>query len=124
MGKKLTDKQIRAYKLRSGDFEGLSVVEAAAKMGVTRQAVTLLLKRAEESCPELFPILTKQEVNVKTLLVLGWTNEDIADKLQVNLSRISQVIRKTNEKQGTTCGRPVKMLKYETWMDSKIRERF
>ena len=124
MEKKLTDKQIRVYRLRSGDFEGLSVVEAAAKMGITRQAVTLLLKRAEESCPELFPILTKQEADAKALLAAGWTNVDIANRLQVSLSRVSQIIGSIGEKEHTTCHRPVKILSYQPHLDSQIRRKF
>lgn len=124
MKSKLTNKQIQAYKLCSGEFEGVSTVEAAVQMKITPQAVNRLLKRAEEKCPELFPILTKQEVTVKVLLILDWSNVDMANKLQVSLSRISQIIWSINEKQGTACSKPVKMLRYETWMDSQIRRKF
>ncbi len=121
---KLTDKQIQAYKLCSGEFEGLPTVDAAVRMKITPQAVNRLLKRAEEKCPELFPLLTGQEVNVKALLVAGWANTDIANKLQVGLSRVSQIIGSIYEKSGTTCVRPIQIIRYETWMDSQIRRKF
>ncbi len=124
MRSKLTDRQIEAYKMRSGEFGGLSTADAAVIMKVTPQAVNRLLKRAEEKCPELFPLLTVQEVSVKALHALNWPYEDMANKLQVSLSRISQIIGSINEKQGTTCGRPIKMLTYSPHMDSQIRRKF
>ena len=120
----LTEKQVQAYRLVSGEFEGLSTDEAAKCMSITPQAINRLLNRAKKSCPKLFPLLTKQEVDVKALHDLGWPNGDIAEKLQVSLSRISQITGSISEKQGTTCSRPVRMLAYQPWMDSQIREKF
>ena len=124
MKKNLSDKQVQAYRLVSGEFEGLSTDEAAKRMGITPQAINRLLSRAKKICPKLFPLLTKQEVDVKALHVLGWGNEDIADKLQVSLSRISQIIGAINEKQNIVCGRPIKMLTYHIGMDSQTRRKF
>ncbi len=121
---KLTDKQIQAYRLVSGEFEGLSAVDAAKKMSITVQALNRLLSRAEKLCPQLFPLLTKQEADVKVLIKANRTNDEIADELQVGLSRVSQIIKAIDEKQGTTCSKPVKMLSYESWMDSQIVRRF
>ncbi len=124
MKKNLTDKQVQAYRLVSGEFSGLSTGEAAKRMSITPQAVNQLLNRAEKICPKLFPLFTKQEVDVRALHVLNWSYEDMANKLQVSLSRISQIIGSINEKQGTTSGRPVKMLTYSPHMDSQIRRKF
>lgn len=124
MKKNLTDKQVQAYRLVSGDFEGLSTDEAAKRMSITPQAINRLLNRAKKSCPKLFPLLTKQEVDVNALHKLGWSTTDIADKLQVSLSRISKITGSVNEKRGTTGGRPVKMLSYHPWMDGQIRRKF
>ena len=124
MKKNLSGKQVQAYRLVSGDFDGLPVVEAAKRMGITPQAVNRLLNRAELACPQLFPLLTKQEVDVKALLAIGWTNSEIADQLQVCLSRIRQIIVAINEKQGTTRMPPVKIVAYQPYMDSKIKEKF
>lgn len=124
MQKNLTDKQVQAYRLVSGEFEGLSTDEAAKRMGISPQAVNRLLNRAKKSCPKLFPLLTKQEADVKALHKLGWPNEDVADKLQVSLSRVSQITGSINGKQGTACGRPIKMLTYHVGMDNQIREKF
>ena len=124
MKKNLSDKQVQAYRLVSGEFEGLSTDEAAKRMGITPQAINRLLSRAKKICSKLFPLLTKQEVDVKALHVLNWSYEDIADKLQVSLSRVSQIIKSANEKQGTACSKPIKMLSYHPWMDGYIKEKF
>ena len=122
MKKNLTDKQIQAYRLVSGEFEGLSTDEAAKRMKTTRQAINRLLSRAKKICPKLFPLLTKQEVDVKALHALGWDNEDIANKLQVSLSRISQIIRSIHEKRGIVLMQPrYVMLHYEPWMDLYVQ---
>ena len=124
MKKNLTDKQIQAYRLVSGEFEGLSTDEAAKRMSITPQAINRLLSRAKKSYPKLFPLLTKQEVDVKALFAIGWTNAEIADKLQVSFGRISQIIGSADKKQGTICCVPVNIIPYYPWMDSKIRRKF
>ncbi len=125
MKKNLTDKQVQAYRLVSGEFEGLSTDEAARRMSITPQAVNRLLDRARTVCPQLFPLLTKQEANVKALFAIGWTRAEIADQLQVGLSRVSQIIGVINDKQGTNLQlSPIKMLSYQPWMDNKIVRKF
>lgn len=122
--KKLSDKQVMAYRLVSGDFDGLPVIEAAKCMGITPREVNRLLDRARTTCPQLFPLLTKQEADVKALLAIGWTNSEMADQLQVSLSRVSQIIGAINGKQGVTCLPPMKIVVYQPYMDSQIREKF
>lgn len=125
MQKNLSDKQIQAYRLVSGEFEGLSTDEAAKRMGVTPQAINRLLSRAKKSCPKLFPMLTKQEADVKALLAIEWSNADIANQLCVSLGRVSQIIGSIDGKRGTTyCNRPLKMVQYQPWVDSQIRRKF
>jgi len=124
MSQKLSNRQIQAYRLVSGDFDGLPVVETAKRMGISPQAVNRLLNRAEATCPQLFPLLTKQEVDVKALLAIGWSNQEIADQLQVCLSRVRQIIRAINDKQGTVRLPPVKIVQYQPYLDSQIKEKF
>ena len=124
MKKNLTDKQIQAYRLVSGEFEGLSTDEAAKRMSITPQAVNRLLSRAKKSCPKLFPLLTKQEADVRALLDVGWENGDIANKLQVGYSRISQIIRTTCIKRHFAIRSAIRTIRYNPSMDSQIRRKF
>ncbi len=125
MKQKLSDRQIQAYRLVSGEFDGLPVKVAAELMDITPQAVNRLLSRARTACPQLFPFPTKQEVNVKALLVAGLSDADIAEQLQVCLSRVRQIRAAIREKKrGVFHANPVNIIRYETWMDSKIRRKF
>ena len=120
----LSKRQIEAYKLTSGELEGFSVTEAAAKMGVSVQAVNRLLKRAEERCPRLFPTLTKQEARVRDMMDTdGLSNSAIAIKLDVSLQRVSQISVSIDDKLGRR-DQPIVMERYESHLDSKVVRRF
>lgn len=118
----MSQKQLEAYKLCSGEFEGLTSEQAAQKMGISIQALTGLLKRAAAVCPQIFPILTKQEADVKALLDISWAREDIANQLNVSLSRISQIINSLYSKRSGVMAdsRPVVMQRYEGYLDNQI----
>jgi len=126
MKRKLTAKQIEAYRLISGEHKGLSTADAATKMGITPQSINRLLRRAEKRCPELFPLLTKQEADTKALFAIGWTNAEIADKLGVGLSRVSQIVSTINNKQDADYRYtpPIKIVTYNPYLDSQIKRKF
>jgi predicted DNA-binding protein (UPF0251 family) len=118
----MSEKQIEAYRLCSGELEGLSSEEAAEKMGISVQALTGLLRRAAVICPTIFPILTKQEADVKALLEISWTREDIANQFVISLQRVSQIINSLYSKRAGVIAdsRPVVMQRYEPHMDNSI----
>ncbi len=122
---KLTKKQIKAIFLCSGEFGNMTSTEAAKQMGISEQAVNRLLNRAEQVCPQIFPLLTKQEADTIALLKLGWSNHDIATQFEVSVSRVSQIVGALHGKsRGIADSSPVKMLAYAPHMDDKIREKF
>ena len=122
----LSEKQLTAYQLCSGEFEGFSSSVAAKKMGISIQALTGLLRRAAEICPQIFPMLTKQEADVKALLEISWTREDIANQFGISLSRISQIINSLYSKRSGVIAdsRPVVMQRYEGYLDNQIKRKF
>ncbi len=122
----LTKKQIKAYRLCSGEFEGHSAEAAAKLMGVSSQAVNRLLQRAKKAAPGIFPLLTKQEADVKALLAVGYSNYDLANQLDVSLNRISQIINSLYIKRPNMIAnnQPVKILQYAAHMDSQIKQVF
>ena len=121
----MTKKQIQAYMAVSGEFQGLSTADAASKLDITVQAFNQLMKRAEQACPQVFPILTKQEADVSKLLDLGYSRFDIANQLEVDLSRVSQILFSLHVKgRGVTSSKPIKILQYAPYMDSEIKEKF
>ncbi len=125
MDRKLSTKQEKAYRLVSGEFDGLPVKVAAVLMDITPQAVNRLLDRARTACPQLFPLLTKQEVDVNVLRDMGWDNGDIANKLQVSEGRVSQIVKSYCDKRRTaTTFVGIKTIAYQPYMDSQIRRKF
>jgi predicted DNA-binding protein (UPF0251 family) len=122
----MSQKQIEAYQLCSGEFGGLTSEQAARKMGISVQALTGLLQRAAKTCPILFPMLTKQEADVKALLDISWTREDIANQYNISLSRISQIINSLYSKRSGVIAdsKPIVIQQYESWMDDKIRRKW
>ena len=121
----LSDQQIRAYTLISGEFQGLSTTDAAKEMGISVQAFNRLISRAKKACPHIFPIITKQEADVLALLDLGYNNYDLANQLEVGLSRISQIVGSLHDKgRGVGSSKPVKILRYKSYMDSQVVEKF
>jgi len=123
---KLSKKQIQAYKLVSGEYAGKSTVEAAIKMSISPQAVNRLLKRAGKICPMLFPLLSIQEAHIKILLARGYNNYDLANQLDVSLSRISQIINCLYSKRPNMVAQsqPIKMVRYELHLDNQIKRKF
>ncbi len=121
----LTERQIKAYMLISGEFQGLSTSDAAEEMGITIQTFNQLIRWAERACPQIFPMLTKQEADVLALLDLGYSNYDLANQLGVNLSRISQIKASLHDKgRGVASSKPVTILQYAPHMDIDIKEKF
>ncbi len=124
MKSQLSAKQIKAYQLCSGELCGMTTVEAAADMGISVQAVNRLLARAEQRCPELFPLLTKQEAHVRDLMDNhGHSNRFIALRLGLSEQRISQISVSIDDKLGRR-DQPIVMERYESHLDSKVVRRF
>ncbi len=121
----LSQRQIKAYMLVAEEFQGKTTAEAAESMGITLQAFNRLISRAEQACPQIFPMLTKQEADVMALLDLGYSNYDLANQLMVSLGRISQIKNSLHDKgRGVTSSKPVKILQYKSYMDSQVKEKF
>ncbi len=124
MKSQLSAKQIKAFQLCSGELRGMTTIEAAADMGISVQAVNRLLARAEERCPELFPLLTRQEARVRELMDNnGLCNSAIAMKLGLSLQRISQISMSIDDKLGRR-DQPIVMERYESHLDSKVVRKF
>jgi DNA-binding CsgD family transcriptional regulator len=122
----ISERQLRAYRLCSGEFEGLTSEEAAEEMNITVRALNRLLERAAKAVPILFPMLTKQEADVKALLDISWARPDIANQLNISLSRVSQIINSLYSKRSGVMAnsQPVVMQHYESWMDNQIVRKF
>ena len=103
---------------------GLNTDRAALIMGITQRRVQQLLQSAEQKAPQLFPILTKHQVEIRWLInEAGLTFEQVAEILEISASSVSSTVKVLKEK-GVFIGRRKKTVQYQNWMDSQIKEKF
>jgi len=122
---RLTRKQIEAVVLCSGEFGGMTVAQAAKKLNVSVQAINKRLKKAEQVCPQIFPLLTKREADVLALLNLSWSNDDIGRELDLPDYTVSKIIKSLQDKnRGVADSSPIIMQRYAPNLDSKVVRRF
>ena len=114
----ITIKQFEAYKMVSGEHDGLTTAEAAEKLGVTARSIERLLERMEEKMPELFPLLTKDEATVYLHYQFNEVMPDFPPE------KMAYLIRSLNKKGKLGRGVPLSMLSYESYMDGKVKRRF
>jgi DNA-binding MarR family transcriptional regulator len=121
----ITERQEQAYRLVAGEFEGLTVAEAAEKMRITPQAVNQLLRSMEKQAPQLFPLVTKIEYSILMLLKIGNTNREIAEALNMSGQAVSRATKRLIQKgRWGRSSRPETLQSYDSSMDAHIRERF
>ena len=120
----VTQQQEDVYRLVSGDFEGLTSSEAAKKLGISERAVQYLLERMEKRCPDLFPIITRQEREVLTALECGHSQAEIAETLDLTTGRISQIVASLVKKKRWDNAPAPRVVSYHGGMDSHVERKF
>ncbi len=120
----LTDHEEEAYRWCHQDFEGLATAEAAEKMGISQRRIQQLLRSVEQKCPQLFPILTKRQVEIQSLINdIGLTFEQIAQLLNISTRTVEGTVLALKVK-GIYLEKRKPTLLYRKWMDSQIAEVF
>jgi DNA-binding CsgD family transcriptional regulator len=122
MKRLLTPKEVKAYTLCHQNFEGLSIRQAAMRMGISVNSVQDLLKDAEAKAPQLFPILDPMERAVLKLIDEHRTIEEIAAGLGVSRKVVCR-IRSSLSLKGQLL-KPGKTVPYSTGMDSRVAQKF
>jgi len=115
----ITTQQFEAYKMVSGEHDGLTMAEAAKKMQITPRSVQRLLERMEEILPELFPLLTKDEAKVSHHFQFGG---DMPVFSPDKLANIMRSLKKKGKNLGK--GTPPSTVSYENHMDGKVKRKF
>lgn len=122
---KLSSNQIEVVVSCSGELGGLTAAETAEKLSISVQAVNERLRTAEQICPQVFPLITKQEADVLALLDIGWSNNDISEELDLPDYTVSKAIKALQDKgRGVADSSPVTMQRYAPHLDSQIKEKF
>ena len=121
----ITKQEITAYRFCHHDFGGLPTAEAASHMGVSQRRVQQLLKSLEQKAPQLFPILTKQQAkDYHYYTVEGWTVKEIAEHTHRTTNAICKSIERAVERGMPRPGKRGSALRYEPFMDNRVKERF
>ena len=121
----ITKRQEQALKLCHHDFEGLEQVEAAKRMGITQPAIVKLLAHIKKVALQLFPILTQQEAKIyHYYMVEGWNVNEIAEYTDLSPDTIYKTLQRARRKGMFFTPPKDRVLQYETWMDSLVKEKF
>ena len=120
----LTDHEEEAYRWCHQDFEGLATAEAAEEMGMSQRRIQQLLQSVEQKCPQLFPVLTKYQDAIKSLINDGGlTFEQIAQLLNVSKYTVKNIVS-TLKAKGIYLEKRKPTLSYCKWMDGQIANKF
>lgn len=120
MERLITKQEEKAVKLCHHDFRGLTTAKAAIKMGISQRRVQQLLQNVSLKAPQLFPILTLRQIQIRDYInENGFTFEQIAKELDVSICTVSGWVE-TLKKKGVCLERRKPTVHYENWMDDKI----
>jgi len=121
----ITSRQEKAFRLCRHEFEGLTLAEAAERMGTTCQSVSKLLAQVKKVMPQFFPILSKQEAKCyHYLTVEGLSPKDIARTLEISVKAVYLTLDRCKAKGLAFPGPRGNVLSYEEWMDSTVKHKF
>lgn len=125
----ITKKQEKVYRLCHQDFEGLTVEEAAKRLGISVIAVYKTLERLEKVAPQLFPILSKESIKIWGMWTIdGLHCWQIAEELGITESAVEQRLLRIKDKLGYTeiaTAKPYRAISLDTMdMDTIIVKKF
>ena len=93
-------------------------------MGVSQRRIQQLLQNIEQKCPQLFPVLTKRQVEIQSLINDGGlTFEQIAQLLDISIHTVKSIVL-TLKIKGVYLEKRRPTVSYQKWMDDKILEKF
>lgn len=113
----------KVLRLVHHDFGGLSQKEAAKRLSISTSTVSKALSRVRAKAPQLFPILTQTQKTVCEHVLDGSSYAWIADTLSKSEAAIKDIVYRM-KKKGVIFPRTPKTVRYQTFMDSQIKEKF
>lgn len=103
------------------DFGGLSIEEAAKKIGCLPGTVKRALKRIEKKCPQLFPIITPQHRAILLMYDKHMSRASIAVALGATEQKLHKEIAFLRKHKFLWNRKPDQ---YSPLMDGSVKERF
>ena len=99
MKKILSDQEVQTIRLCHHDFDGLSIKQAALKMGLSQRRIQQLLQSAKRKAPQMFPILTPRQADVQYFISeYKYTYKQIAKELHISEQTVVKTVRTLREK--------------------------
>lgn len=127
MKRVISEHEERVYRLCHHEFGGMTVAEAAKKLGMGMTHVRAVLRRLKHKAPQLFPILTKKQWNIYKLYTEhGMTQDEISVLYKTCQSNIHGVLKRMKEKgmPGIELEGVGDTVVYTPGMDKYIKRRF
>jgi len=119
-----TEQEERIFRMVHHDFDGLTIREASDKLGLSTRRIQYILKGIKKKAPQLFPILTKRENTIATMLLeKGLSIEQIAIASGKTENHIKVIIHRMKEK-GFVIPNIKEPVRYTPEHDNKIKEKF
>ncbi len=120
----LTKQETGAYMWCHHDFDGLSTLEAGKRMGISQRRVQQLLQNVKQKAPQLFPILTLQQVEVDVLInEKGYDFNQVAQKLHISTPAVDNIVE-AMKKKGVKFLRRKATVSYQNYHDNQVVEKF
>jgi len=100
MNKRLiTKRQEQALNLCHHTMGALTQEEAAKIMGISHQAISLLLEQVKKAVPQFFPIVTRHEAKIyHYYMVEGWSIREIAEYLKISERTVYFALQRAKKK--------------------------
>jgi len=109
------------FRLSHHEFDGLSINEAAKKIGCFPETVKLVLKRVEKKAPQLFPILTPQHQAILLMYDKHMSRASIAVALGISPQKLHKEIVFLRKHKFLWNRKPDQ---YDPLMDGRVKIKF
>lgn len=120
----ITEIEEKIYRSCHHDFGGMTQQEVAVELCMSRSTISRILKHIEKKAPQLFPILTPKQKQIRDLICnAGLTHQMIALDLAINEHTVDHIVEQL-KKKGVCLPSPPKTKCYQTYMDAEIKQKF
>lgn len=121
----ITKRQEQIFRLCHHDFEGLTQVEAAKRLGVVQSVIAESLEYTKKVFPQYFPIFTKFEMECyHYYMVDGWSVADIVEYLEKTENAVYKALQRVRSKGAHFAGPTGRVLSYDESMDNNVEHKF
>ena len=125
MKRLITQRQEQIYRLRHHDFAGLTTKQVAAILGIHPKNVSCQMRAMQKIAPQLFPILTRRQLEVYKLYVeRNLSGNAVGELLGIARSTVQSKLDEIKRKGLHIPRREKSSVHYEPWMDSYMKRKF